>query len=210
MSTLLVIHSSPRGGDSYSQQAAVAFVEAYRDAHPGDTIRTLDLWEADLPAFDREASAGKYAILRGAPAEAQEIDAWKRIEGVIERFMAADKYVFTVPMWNFGIPYILKQFVDIIVQPGYTFAFDPATGYQGLCEGKPVLGIYAAGGRYDPGSDAEAMDYQRRYLEAIFGFIGLGEPHRILVQPTLHGGAEGAHKALETAVREAQALAPDF
>jgi FMN-dependent NADH-azoreductase len=210
MGTLLCITSSPRGEESYSQQVAEAFVEAHQASHADDTIDRLDLWEADLPAFDRDAAAGKYAIIRGAPAEAKQIAAWQAVERVIGRFKAADKYVFAVPMWNFGIPYVLKHYVDVVVQPGYTFAFDPESGYTGLMEGRPVLGIYAAGGRYDPGSDAEAMDFQRRYLESVFRFVGLGEPKSILVQPTLHGGAPGAQQALDRAVEEAKALAPTF
>lgn len=47
----------------------------------------------------------------------------KNVEDVIEQFTAADKYLFSLPMWNFGIPYKLKHYIDVIVQPGYTFSF---------------------------------------------------------------------------------------
>ena len=45
------------------------------------------------------------------------------------RFDAADRYLFSVPMWNAGVPYILKQFIDVVSQPGMVFGFDPDEGY---------------------------------------------------------------------------------
>ena len=41
-------------------------------------------------------------------------------------------------MWNFGIPYKLKQWIDVITQPGLAFRFDPAQGYLPL-GGRSVL-----------------------------------------------------------------------
>ncbi|MBM4040767.1 MAG: hypothetical protein FJ290_19865 [Planctomycetes bacterium] len=42
MASLLYIRASPRGERSHSLAVADAFVEAYRAAHPGDTVKTLD------------------------------------------------------------------------------------------------------------------------------------------------------------------------
>jgi len=33
---------------------------------------------------------------------------------VFDRFAAADAYLFSVPMWNAGVPYAVKQWIDII------------------------------------------------------------------------------------------------
>ncbi len=43
--------------------------------------------------------------------------------------MNADHYVFAVPIWNGGLPYRLKQYIDIITQLGISFNFDPEKGY---------------------------------------------------------------------------------
>jgi len=68
--------------------------------------------------------------------------AWDRIVEVTERFKAADYYVLGVPMWNGGIPYRLKLYIDIITQPGLLFGFDPAKGYFGLLKDKKATVIY--------------------------------------------------------------------
>ena len=87
-------------------------------------------------------------------------------------------------MWNFGIPYKLKHYIDVLAQPGQTFSFDPATGYSGLVTGKPVAVVYARGGAYSEGQAIE-MDLQKAYLELLLRFIGFTELHNIFVEPTL-------------------------
>jgi len=187
-----------------------AFLEAYARDHPADTIVTLDLFARDLPTFEGAAVRGKYAIMHGDSLSADESEAWSRVEDMIAEFTRANKFVFAIPMWNFGVPYRLKQYLDLIVQPGRTFAFDPATGYRGLMKGKPVLAIYARGGTYEPGSPSASMDFQKPYMEAIFRFIGLADPQSIIVEPTIHGGPEGARDATDVAIKSARRLAAQF
>ena len=74
-----------------------------------------------------------------------EKSAWKEIESIFDTFNEADKYIFSVPMWNFGLPYVLKHYIDVITQPGLAWSFSPDSGYTGLVKGK-VLAIYATGG----------------------------------------------------------------
>lgn len=135
MAKLLYIQASPRGQRSKSIRVADAFVEAYRQGHGDDEIDTLNLFAADLPTFDGDILNAKYAILHGQQATDDQRKAWRSVEQVIERFAAADKYLFAVPMWNFGIPYRLKHYINVLVQPGYTFSYDPQQGYRGLLTG---------------------------------------------------------------------------
>ena len=210
MSKLLYIQASPRGERSHSVAAADAFVQAYREAHPEDEVVTLNVFTADLPAFDGLAVQAKYAILHGKEHTQEEADAWKAVEAIIEEFKSADKYVFAVPMWNFGIPYRLKQYIDLLVQPGYTFSFSPEEGYKGLVTGKPALVAYASGGEYSEGSGAESYDLQRPYVELILGFIGFTDVRSLTVAPTLMGGPDVASEKRSAAIQQAQSLAAEF
>ncbi|MGD8368436.1 MAG: NAD(P)H-dependent oxidoreductase [Desulfobacterales bacterium] len=210
MSNLLYIQASPRGERSYAIQAADAFIQAYREVNDGDSVTTINLFEKDLPPFDGFSLDAKYAILHGEEHTEAQAMAWKGVETVIGEFTGADKYVFAVPMWNFSIPYRLKHYFDVIVQPGYTFSFSPEEGYTGLVTGKPVFAAYARGGQYPPKSEMAAYDLQSRYLEVILGFIGLTDVKSVFVEPTLAGGPEGAEKALASAVAKAEKLAKKF
>ena len=134
---------------------------------------------------------------------------WKTVEAVIDEFKSADKYLLAVPMWNFSIPYRLKHYIDVIVQPGYTFEFTPPGTYKGLVTGKPMLIICSRGGQYH-GTESEAVDLQTRYLQLIFGFIGFTDIRSIIVEPTLQAGPEVAADKRQLAITQAQQIAQSF
>jgi len=209
MAKLLYVEASPRKERSASIKVARAFVEEYRKTHPNDTVDTLDLWKTDLPAFDGDVINSKYVIMHGKEHTPEQKKAWQAVETVIDRFRSADKYLFSLPMWNFGIPYKLKHYFDVIVQPTYTFSFSPAEGYKGLMTGKQVAVVYARGGGYPPGSEGEAVDLQKRYLELILGFIGLTDPKSIVIEPTL-AKPDQVDKKLEEAREKAETVAASF
>jgi FMN-dependent NADH-azoreductase len=185
MATLLHIIGSPRTERSHSTAVARAFTAAYAKAHPDDTVETWNLWETELPAFDGPALDAKYAVLHGQEATPGQRAAWGEVRAVFDRFDSADKYVFSLPMWNFGIPYRVKHFIDVVTQPGMAFNYAPDTGYTGLVTGKPATVIYARGGNYAPGSGAETMNLQQPYMELWLRFIGFTDIHTVAFQPTL-------------------------
>jgi FMN-dependent NADH-azoreductase len=210
MSKVLYIKASPMGKLSYSTAVADAFVEAYKKTHPKDEVKVLDLFTVKLPEFDFMAASGKYKVMHGKPHIAEEKQAWEKVVAVINEFKSADKYVFAVPMWNFSIPYRLKQYIDIIVQPGLTFSMDEKGNYIGLVKNKPVFIAYARGGKYPPGSQQETFDLQKKYWELILAFMGLSNIRSVFVEPTLIEGAEVAQKQKEEAVEKAKKIAPTF
>jgi FMN-dependent NADH-azoreductase len=209
MSHLLYIKASPRSDRSYAISVADTFIDAYERSHPDDQVTSLDVFYDDLPNFDFEAVAAKYKIMHGKPHDEKDKAVWDRIVETISDFKAADKYVMAVPMWNFSIPYRLKQYLDILLQPGLTFAAKPDGSYEGLVTGKPVLLVCAQGGSYPPGSPAEAWDFQKRYLELIFGFMGFQNIQSIVVDSTM-GGPESAARSKARAIDRAHLLAKNF
>jgi FMN-dependent NADH-azoreductase len=198
------------GERSFSIAAADAFVEAYRKANPGDNIKTIDICKESLPAFDFEAASAKYKIMHGKEHSQKDRQVWDRIISVIEEFKSADKYIMAVPMWNFSIPYRLKQYVDIIVQPGHTFTVTEDGGYEGLVKDKPVFIAYARGGEYPPGTKQEAFDLQKKYLELILAFVGLTDIRSVTVEPTLAGGPDVARQKRSETIEKARQMAREF
>ncbi len=148
MTRLLYVEASPRKNRSKSIAVASEFLASYKESHPSDEIVTLDLWEKPLPEFDGYTIDAKYQVLHGQNFDADQQKAWQAVVDVCDEFKSADKYLFSLPMWNFGIPYKLKHYIDVLTQPGQTFSFDPESGYSGLVTGKPAVLIYARGGAY--------------------------------------------------------------
>lgn len=209
MTKLLYIESSPRKKRSSSIAISTVFLDEYRRLHPNDEIVVVDLWKRVLPPFDGEVINAKYALLHGQSHTDAQAHAWKAVEEIIAEFKSADCYVISLPMWNFGIPYQLKHYIDILVQPGYTFSYSPQSGYQGLVTGKQLLLIYARGGEYGAEKGGQELDLQTRYMETIMGFIGFKNPISILIEPTL-GGSEVKEKSLEKAREQAKSIASSF
>ena len=210
MKKLLYIQASPRTDRSHCIAVADAFIETYIQNHPSDEIETLNVFDASIPHFDAPAVQAKYAIMHGRSHSKQEQQVWKNIEQVIDQFTSADRYVLAVPMWNFSIPYRLKQYIDILVQPGYTFSYSQGQGYKGLIGGKPMLAIYARGGEYNPGSQAEMLDLQKKYIELIFGFMGFENIRSLVIEPTLQDGPEVASAKRQEAIDKAKEITLDF
>ena len=209
MPKLLHLAASPRRERSFTLAVAAAFTKAYRDRHPADTVETIDLWSTELPSFDGAALAAKYAVLGGEEHTAEQASAWAGVRAVVDRFKSADKLLISVPMWNFGIPYALKHYIDVITQPGLTFAWTQEHGFEGLVTGRPALLIHSSAAAYHQGSGWEASDFERPYLETWLRFIGFTDIRSITVAPTLQD-AESVKAAQETGLRAAIEIADLF
>ena len=207
MSRILYIQASPRYERSHSKSVADVFIQTYLEKNPSHEVSTLHLFQRDLPSLDADTLQGKYNIMHGQSHSEEDKARWRSVEAVIEEFTAADKYVFAVPMWNFSIPYRLKHYIDVIVQPSYTFAVT-AEGYQGLVQGKAYVS-YARGGAYPTGSGLEHLNYQSSYLEMILGFMGITDLERTVVEPTL-GDPKDRDESKRKAIEQAKDLAAGF
>jgi len=210
MTKLMYIQSSPRKKRSKSNKTADAFLRAYIKKNPDDEIIKIDLFKKNLPPFDGFTINAKYNIMHGEKHSPEETDAWKIVEEIIEEFKSADKYLFSVPMWNFGIPYRLKQYIDIITQPTYTFEVDPEKGYIGLVTGKPAMIVYSRGGNYSEPEIEKQVDHQKSYLNLLLGFIGFTDIKSVTVQPTLAEGPETATAKVKQAIKQAENVSQNF
>ena len=209
MGKLLYIEASPRGERSRSSTVAKAFIEAYRKAHPGDTVEKVNVFDAKLATLDLPTLGAKYAVLHGKEPTTAELKRWKPVQAVMDQFKAADKYVISTPMWNFSIPYRLKHYIDLLVNPGQTFSYSPKEGYKGLVTGKPIMLVCARGGEYPEGTAGAALDMQTAYLKLVLGFIGFTDIRWILVEPTL-AGPDVADGKTRAAVERAKQQAKTF
>jgi FMN-dependent NADH-azoreductase len=203
MSRLLHISASPRGARSESLALARTFLDTYLELHPWDTVDGYDLWDGTLPDFGPAAAAAKMAVFGGATPTGPEGQAWARAVATFERFDSYDRYLFSVPMWNAGIPYVLKQFIDVVSQPGMVFAFDPDAGYTGLLTGKKAALILTSG-VYGPGRPASfGADFQAPYLRDWLQWAGVAEIEEVHFRPDLAtADADTARAHAHEAARE--------
>ena len=178
---VLHIIGSPKGADSTSTRVAEAFLDAYCQTDPDHTVTTLDVWSEGLPPVDGDLVTAKLAPLLGEPTTAAQDKAWAAVIALIDDFRRHDKIVISTPMWNFGIPYELKHYIDLLVQPGITFGLDAAFEHIGLLEDRPVQLVLTRSSAMAEGSPD---DFQLPYLRHVLGFVGLSDIRTLIVEGT--------------------------
>jgi len=208
MSAILYIKASPRGPRSHSIAVADAFLEAYQEANPQYLVTTRNLFEDELPPFDGPALHAKYNVIHGLTHDPAQHRAWQEVKRYVDELKSCAKVVMAVPMWNFSLPYRLKHYLDLVVQPGLSFGVNEA-GAFGLIPDKPVFIAYASGGAYPPGSGAAVMDHQKPYLEMILGYMGLKDVRSVRVEATLSSDAQ-VEESRSGAIARAREMAKEF
>ncbi len=208
MAKLLHIACSPRP-DSESGAAARVFVERFVQARPDWDIDVMDLWRDALPEFVGPLMEAKYARINGQAFTDAQRDGFATAERIAVRLALADRVLISTPMWNFGIPYKLKQFFDVIIQPGLTFRFDPAQGYLPLLKDRPTLAIIASGSDFVTGMNRGRVDMATPYLREALRFIGISDVRFVLIGPTT-GPLPPIKAARESAYQRLTALAASF
>ncbi len=201
---LLHVICTPRGLSSNTGRVSSCLLEALQEQDDDLSITTLDLFRADLPSVAGRNIESKYRLMTGQSLDDDAQESWGQIERAIEQFLDSDVYLLTVPMWNLGIPYVLKYYIDAIVQPGYLFRYTADGQVEGLAKGKTMIVVTSSGSDYS--SDVmRNFDFVECYLRAIFGFVGITDIRFIRA-----GGMDIAPETKKAGQREAIAEAHAF
>jgi NAD(P)H dehydrogenase (quinone) len=103
-----------------------------------ETGHTIDLADLNAEGFD--------PVLRGP--ELDQLGAGppgKDVAAYQQRMLRADALAFIFPVWWFGLPAILKGFIDRVFQEGFAFRFTSRGRVRGLLAHKSALVICTAG-----------------------------------------------------------------
>ncbi|HZG84214.1 FMN-dependent NADH-azoreductase [Paenibacillus sp.] len=211
MARLLYITANPKAEEqSYCLSVGRAFLDEYRSANPEDDIVELDLYQTHIPHIDTDVFNGWGKLQQGKAFDelsAEEKAKVARINELTDQFIAADRYVFVTPLWNFSFPPIVKAYIDTICIAGKTFKYT-AEGPVGLLQGKRAIHIQARGGVYSEGP-AKEMEFGDRYLRTIFGFIGIQDVQSVIVEGMAQM-ADQAQAIKERAIANAKEAARSF
>ena len=94
-------------------------------------------------------------------------------DSLIAELQQADEYVIGVcRCMNFGVPSVLKLWIDKIARAGRTFSYADGKP-KGLLTGKKATFIIATGGIYDAQTQMASFNFVEPYLRSVFGFLGV-------------------------------------
>ncbi len=170
MSTLLHIDSSPLYGRSVSRELTHELVAKWRDAHHGGVVIVRDLNAEPSTPVTAEWVGAAYTPAASRSPEQQALLAPS--DTLLAELESADEYVIGVPMHNFGVPSVLKLWIDQICRVNRTFAYEEGKP-KGLLLGKRATFIVASGGIYDAGTQMASCNFVEPYLKSVFGFLGV-------------------------------------
>ncbi|KIU14432.1 NAD(P)H-dependent oxidoreductase [Mycolicibacterium llatzerense] len=188
----LWIEASPKGNDALSSQMAMAYLE-------GTEYERFSVWDENMVRFGRDAAIAKFAGLFGEPFTPEQGAIWQQVLDEIERVRRFDRLVISSPMWNWHVPHALKAWIDIIVQPVASFTLNSRGEHVGaLGDGKPAQLILTRSSAYD-GRHPELQDFQRPYLEYVFGMLGYSV-ETLAIEPTTRWTPEDRAQMREDAL----------
>ena len=196
MPTLLHIDSSPLYGRSVSRELTHEFASRWCEAHAGDRVIVRDLTANPSTPVSAEWVGAAYT-----PAEARSPEQNNLLapsDSLLTELESADEYVIGVPMHNFGVPSVLKLWIDQICRVNRTFAYESGKP-KGLLLRKRATFIIASGGIYDAGTQMASFNFVEPYLQSVFGFLGVTDTNFLTA---------GGTKALNQGQDRAAFLAP--
>lgn len=202
MVNILHLDSSPRGDRSKSRKLAKGFITAWQDLHPDDVVTYRDLRQTPVPHVTEDWIAATFTPPEALTPKMAEVLTFS--DELIDEFLAADRCVFSVPMYNFSIPSNFKAYIDQVVRLGRTFT-DENGQVNGLANGKKVLFITSRGAEFGAGSPYEGWDCQEPALRYAFQFMGVTDIQFIHANG-LDLGDEARKRGLDEAQSKIQAL----
>lgn len=170
MATLLHLDSSPMGDYSVSRHMSKTFVEHWQKANADGKVIVRDLTTTAVVPVTAAWVGAAYTPPDARTAEQKEALALS--DTLVRELLEADEYVFGVPMYNFGVPGVFKEWIDQIARVGVTFAYVDGAP-KGLLTGKTATVLIAAGGTYDAGTATEGLNFVEPYLKTVLGFMGV-------------------------------------
>ncbi len=168
----LIIHAHPEPSSlsGYLKDRAVKDLTA-----AGHAVQVSDLyemkWKAVADAGDFPGRSDEEGPLNYARASKQAFAAGEQSPDVVEeqrKLLWADVVVLQFPLWWYGMPAILKGWVDRVYAYGFTYGVGPQGGAnwgkrfgEGVFEGKRAMVAMTVGGRmahYGPRGVNGAID----------------------------------------------------
>jgi len=178
MKKVLYVSANPKPTElSYSKQVAETFMTTLKEENASLDIEAIELYDVDVQEIDGDVLSAWGKFASGEVLTDVEAKKVATMNGMLEKFMEADVYVFATPMWNFFFPARMKMFLDSVLSAGKTFRYTEQ-GPVGLLENKQAIHIQGTGGVYT-GTD---LNFADAYLRQALAFVGVTDVTTLAVE----------------------------
>lgn len=162
---VLEVSASGRRKDSVSRMLTGELIEALEIREGALSITRRDLGDG-VPVVDEAWINANFTPEEERSAEQRA--ALGLSDSLVAELEAADVIVIGSPIYNFGVPAVLKAWVDMIARARLTFRYTP-DGPEGLLKGKKAYFVIASGGV----PVDSPVDFATPYLRHALKFVGI-------------------------------------
>jgi FMN-dependent NADH-azoreductase len=157
------LDASLRTAGSVSRRLADAVEEQWRQQHPNSTVTRRDVGQQPLPPL-WPAGVSLMELGPDQQPSAEQAAAKELSAELVDELLAADAYLFAVPIYNWGVPQNHKHWIDMVI-------LDPRTRVPDgqLLAGRPAVVVEARGGGYAPGTPRHGWDHATPFLTHVLG-----------------------------------------
>jgi len=174
-SRLLVLNASARRDRSITRQLTTRLAQAWLVARPAGEIVTRDIGQAPPTAINQDWIAAAYSRVPGSERHPSLAES----ERLIDELDSADAVIIGTPLYNFGMPAVLKLWLEQIIRVGRTFRIEvgpEGERYLPLLRPKPVFVVVAAGNpAFLRDGSLASVNFLRSHLGAVLEFLGFGD-----------------------------------
>jgi len=209
MTTLLVLHASPRRERSLSRQLAETFVSRWGQLRPHDAILRRDVGIQHPPLLTEEWIAACFTPDEEQTAAHKEVLAYS--DQAIAELARADVIVIATPRYNYGMPAALKAWFDQVIRIRRTFRFDRSDRtwpLSPLLSGKTLVLLTSSGEfGFHAGGLRQEWEHLEAHVRTCSRYLGVAaeDVHHVAIEYQ-----EFADERHEASMRAALASAADL
>jgi len=204
MTTILRIDVSARTNRSLTRGLSQRFIDEWQKQRPSDEIVQRDIGLEPPPAVSEDWIGAAFT-----PEKERSKDQQATLhlsDTLIDEVVNADVILLAVPMYNYGMPSVLKAWFDKVIRVNKTFTFDLARGDEPLetiLSGKQLVVLSSRGEfGFEPGGVREHRNHLDPHIRTCSKFLGIVEDHLIAIEYQEFGddrhkqSVENAHRAV--------------
>lgn len=195
--------------ESVSKQLAAAFFGKLIELNPEVELVNVDLYDEKPPFYTYELYKNCWYPVFDDSYEPSKVEqmAQNYASKQADQFNDADVLVLTMPMWNYGVPAVMKAWIDQILCPGLTFNISKEDGVKPLHKIKSIVLLVSSGGVYKEGDDRDALSRQVRHA---FEFIGINDINIVWAEGQSPLFFEDTEESKQMAIEAAAETAEDI
>lgn len=184
---VLLVNASGRREGSVSRSLAQDLLAALESRQGPFEITHRDLADGIGFVTENWINANFTAAEDRSPAQQGELAGSDQL---VEELAQADTLIIGVPIYNFGVPAVLKAWVDMVARARKTFRYTDK-GPEGLLQGKKAYLVVASGG---VPVDSPA-DFATPYMRQALKFLGITDIEVIAAEQLNSRGEDAMDEA---------------